>query len=52
MSDHGSSSSLAFFQDDDSPANEGQIRLKAQLIAFSDEWYRDFAEDPYYPFAE
>lgn len=30
------------------PRKKDNIRLKAQLIAFSNEWYHDFAEDPYY----
>ena len=30
------------------PRKKDYILHKSQLLAFSDEWYRDFAEDPFY----
>lgn len=47
MFDSGASSSSTFAQDNDPPAQEELHLHKLQLMAFSDEWYRDFAEDPF-----
>jgi hypothetical protein len=30
------------------PRKKDHIQYKSQLLAFRDEWYRDFSEDPFF----